>query len=168
MLVMEVPNLGDNGLAQREEIIEERSSPSRFNNIIGSIEDIMVSPGFLALQVPFYSVFRSLLERFCEQFDGSTEENNLIHMELFQEYNQSIESFIMQELAKQVEDFSLESFAEELKSYSDPLNEEILEMICSITDFEAFRDMVLEHKKSFLVDDPFDSGLIINKMTLNN
>ncbi|TRY74965.1 hypothetical protein TCAL_04963 [Tigriopus californicus] len=161
MLVMEVPNLGDNGLAQREEIIEERSSPSRFNNIIGSIEDIMVSPGFLALQ-------RSLLERFCEQFDGSTEENNLIHMELFQEYNQSIESFIMQELAKQVEDFSLESFAEELKSYSDPLNEEILEMICSITDFEAFRDMVLEHKKSFLVDDPFDSGLIINKMTLNN
>lgn len=109
-----------------------------------------------------------LLTRFCELFDESTEENKLIYMELFQEYNQSIEKFLIQELSKQVEDFSFKSFCDELKCHTNTLSEDILEMVCSITDFSAFKEMVLEHKKSFLVVDPLNSGLVIKKLNFNN
>lgn len=159
---MEVPILVNNfSSVDQEEIFEERSSPSRFNTIVGTIEDIMVSPEFQHLQ-------ERLLTRFCELFDESTEENKLIYMELFQEYNQSIEKFLIQELSKQVEDFSFKSFCDELKCHTNTLSEDILEMVCSITDFSAFKEMVLEHKKSFLVVDPLNSGLVIKKLNFNN
>lgn len=83
------------------------SSDQYFYEVIGSIEDTLMDDKFIKLHADF-------LEKYWQNFE-STEENKFIYMDIFKEYNETIEKFIQEKLIENVKNFNMERFENELK-----------------------------------------------------
>ncbi|XP_014278211.1 ADP-ribosylation factor-like protein 2-binding protein [Halyomorpha halys] len=120
---------------------DENASPlSTFDVIIGHIEDILIDEEFLELQ-------KCILEKHCEEFD-ETEENKLCYTSVFEEYVSIMESYIEQRLKKEIIGFDLEEFYEELHKRRDSLDGEVFEVLYTLSDFIAFKEMILCYKNA--------------------
>ncbi|XP_005182347.2 ADP-ribosylation factor-like protein 2-binding protein [Musca domestica] len=115
-----------------------------FDEVIGHIEDIVLSEEFQQMQEEF-------LEQHWNCFETG-EENKLEYMDIFEEYSNKFESHIMQELQHRMDDFNMEKFVEELSSYDshqDPYgfgDSEIFELLQSFSDFQTFKDLMLDYR----------------------
>lgn len=78
-----------------------------FDQVIGHIEDIVLSEEFQKLHAKF-------LEQHWLKFENK-EENKLEYMDVFEEYTLLFETFFAKELHKRMDDFVMEKFIEELK-----------------------------------------------------
>ncbi|CAH1388429.1 unnamed protein product [Nezara viridula] len=118
---------------------DENASPlSTFDVIVGHIEDILIDEEFLKLQ-------KCILEKHCEEFD-ETEENKLSYTSVFEEYVSVMENYIEQRLKKEMIGFDLEEFYEELNKRRDSLDGEVFEVLYTLSDFVAFKEMILCYK----------------------
>ncbi|XP_014296989.1 ADP-ribosylation factor-like protein 2-binding protein [Microplitis demolitor] len=133
---------------------ETNNSNQSFNEIIGHIEDILIEPEFQETQLHF-------LEKYWKEFD-SEEENKLIYMNIFEEYHKTIENYIETNLKKIIPEFSMESLLKYLSDYNSELEGEVFEILYALTDFLAFKEMVLDYKavKEGKIQD-LSTGIII-------
>lgn len=139
-------NIFDSNEDEQMEIYEEDlalSSPRSeseeiFDEIIGHIEDIIMDDAFQALQSNF-------MEQNYEEFEDA-EENKFIYTDIHQNYIQSLEHFMEQELASRIPGFSMESFLSHLSRQRKDLEGEIFEMLLTFTDFEAFKEMMVDYR----------------------
>ncbi|XP_057329727.1 ADP-ribosylation factor-like protein 2-binding protein [Microplitis mediator] len=133
---------------------ESNNLNQSFNEIIGHIEDILIEPKFQETQQHF-------LEKYWKEFD-SEEENKLIYMNIFEEYHKTIENYIETNLKKIIPEFSMESLLKYLSDYSSELEGEVFEILYALTDFLAFKEMVLDYKavKEGKIQD-LSTGIII-------
>ena len=111
----------------------------KFNSAIGVLEDILVSDEFAELQNQFF-------EQFYVCFDYG-EENKLNYMDIFQQYQSSIEGHIEQELRSQIPDFSMEWLSQMLSSHQDCVDMGVMEILHSFSDFLTFKDLMLRYKE---------------------
>lgn len=89
------------------DIICQTSGSEFFDQVIGHIEDVVLSEQFQALHEHF-------LEKYWSHFED-TEENKLEYMDIFEEYTNTFETFFIEELNERMDNFDMEKFAEELK-----------------------------------------------------
>jgi len=112
---------------------------SEFDTIVGCIEDIVIGEKFQDLQ-------ESLIGSNCEEFDENSEENKLIYMDIFQGYTKAVEEFIEEELEKRIPEFNMKSFIQELESRRADLDGEVFDLLFTLTDFLAFKEMMIDYK----------------------
>lgn len=104
-----------------------------FDQIIGKLEDLVVSDEFTELQQGF-------MQRYSGEFTNE-EENKLVYMDIFQEYLKVIEKYIETHL-----DVDMNQFARMLKNRQDEIDGPLFEMLLSFSDFAVFKELMLSHK----------------------
>ena len=87
-----------------EDITVSKSSAkdTKFDEIVGHIEDIVVSDEFQTMNDGF-------LDKHYASFED-TEENKLIYTPIFNEYTATVEKLIETELGKRIKEFDMVSF----------------------------------------------------------
>ncbi|CAG9768839.1 unnamed protein product [Ceutorhynchus assimilis] len=110
-----------------------------FAQIVGCIENIVISDEFLEIQNTFF-------DKYYSEF-VDVEENRLIYMDIFKQYLDIVEKYIEKELVKNIPAFDIRMFEMELKLKPNELDGEIYEMLSSFWDFAVFKNMFLEYKQ---------------------
>mmetsp|Transcript_40907 Transcript_40907/g.55570 ORF Transcript_40907/g.55570 Transcript_40907/m.55570 type:complete len:131 (-) Transcript_40907:120-512(-) len=72
-----------------------------------------------------------------------TEENKLCYMDIFKRYQDTIEAFITKRLTEEIKDFDMEAFLVSLKDRKDEIDEQILDLLLSFSEFELFKEAML-------------------------
>lgn len=133
---------GDEEMEIYEEDLALSSSASEseevFDEIIGHIEDIIMDDDFQALQ-------NSFMEQYYEEFED-VEENKFIYTDIHHNYVQLLENFMEQQLCNRMADFSMTTFLSQLSRQRKELEGEIFEMLLTFSDFEAFKEMMVDYR----------------------
>eukprot|EP00389_Voromonas_pontica_P001761 GDKH01002642.1.p1 GENE.GDKH01002642.1~~GDKH01002642.1.p1 ORF type:complete len:196 (-),score=36.22 GDKH01002642.1:207-794(-) len=109
-----------------------------FDQTVGELEMILMSPEFQEMRDSF-------VEKNCHVFDAN-EENKLEYMILFKQYSGMIESHLSEALASRVPGFSMEWFMKYLAESSDDTDNEVFELLASMGDFMAFKELMLSYR----------------------
>ncbi|XP_043470320.1 ADP-ribosylation factor-like protein 2-binding protein [Leptopilina heterotoma] len=109
-----------------------------FDEVIGLIEDILMEDDFQEMQQRY-------LEKYWQIFEP-VEENKLVYMDIFNDYNRDIEAFLENSLKKVIPNFSMTTFLSQLSMKKSELEGEIFEILLSFTDFLAFKEMILDYR----------------------
>ncbi|XP_033208818.1 ADP-ribosylation factor-like protein 2-binding protein [Belonocnema kinseyi] len=128
-----------------------------FDEVIGIIEDILMEDEFQALQQRY-------LEKYWQIFEP-VEENKLIYMDIFNEYNREIETYLENSMKKVIPNFSMVTLLNQLNNRRSELEGEIFEILLAFTDFIAFKEMILDYRavKEGRVQD-FSNSLFVTPM----
>jgi ADP-ribosylation factor 2-binding protein len=105
-----------------------------FDSVVGRLQDTVLNPDFEHLQESFFSAYS---HHFTED-----EENKLIYMPVFRSYVETIEKFIAQSLA----DCDMEAFGGLLAARHNDIDEVLLDMLLSFSDFQVFKELMLAHR----------------------
>ena len=89
----------------------------------------------------------ALLDENCHHFDPG-EENKLIYTTGFEEYTNAIERLIEGELERRIAGFSMEAFLDELAGRREELDGDVFEMLFTLTDFVAFKDLFVSFRET--------------------
>lgn len=116
-----------------------RSDEDRtFDEVIGHIEDLLLEEDFQALQQKF-------LEKYWDVFEP-VEDNKLIYTDIFNEYNTAVEAYIVNYLRKIMPQFTVDTLLHQLNEKQTELDGEVFEVLSTITDFLAFKEMFLDYR----------------------
>ncbi|CAL8070461.1 unnamed protein product [Calicophoron daubneyi] len=128
-----------------EELLAGSHEPvSVFDEVIGYLEDIMMSDEFQETQEKF-------IDENCYAFEDS-DENKLCYTEIHQKYVDVVERLIERQLSERMPEFSMAAFMQNLTAHRDELDGEVFDMLYTFTDFLAFKEMMLDHKKAKMGD----------------
>lgn len=84
----------------------------------------------------------------------ATEENKLIYMDLFKKYQEMIEQFLLKELSESVENFSMEEFMTQLSQRKDEIDEPLMDLMLSLSEFESFKELMLFSRAHLVATTP--------------
>ncbi len=82
----------------------------------------------------FSAMQKAFFNKHCMQFEAS-EENKLVYTSIFKAYQAEIEKHLLARLAAEIEDFSLETFMEQLKTRKDEIDEPLMDLLLSFSEF---------------------------------
>uniref|UniRef100_A0A914X4W6 ADP-ribosylation factor-like protein 2-binding protein n=1 Tax=Plectus sambesii TaxID=2011161 RepID=A0A914X4W6_9BILA len=100
-----------------------------------------------------------MLDTFCDAF-SEDDENKLEYMDYFEIYKNSVEQFLTERLARTLPaDFNMDHFLLSVEQMQEQLtddavlqNPDIQNIITSIMDFCAFKELVLSRKEAIKLD----------------
>ncbi|XP_052232509.1 LOW QUALITY PROTEIN: ADP-ribosylation factor-like protein 2-binding protein [Dreissena polymorpha] len=110
---------------------------TKFDLVIGNIEDIVMEEEFQTMQHNF-------LEKYYNEL-MDTEENKFIYTDIHREYVSLIEHYLEEELSQRLPGFSMAEFIQEVMGRKE-LEGEIFEMLHTFNDFMSFKEMFLDFK----------------------
>ena len=84
----------------------------------------------------------------------ATEENKLSYMTIFKEYQETIETHLMESLKKMVPDFNMDEFSAQLEKRKDQIDETIMDLLLSFSDFMQFKEMMIFERAHFVATTP--------------
>ena len=84
----------------------------------------------------------------------ATEENKLIYMDVFKEYTETIETYLNQKLEQAIHDFSMERFILMLDERKDEIDEPLMDLLLSFSEFESFKESMLFARAHFVATTP--------------
>ena len=87
----------------------------------------------------------TLLEDHYHHFETG-EENKLVYTTVFEEYTDAIEKLIESELERRIAGFDMEAFLGELSGRREELDGDVFEMLFTLTDFAAFKDLFVSYR----------------------
>ncbi|KAG2768212.1 hypothetical protein JG687_00000559 [Phytophthora cactorum] len=119
---------------------EENSEESKFDEMIGVLQDLLIDPEFVDMQSEFCRIN-------CEIFDNVSE-NKLIYMDIFQQYTDLIETFIERRLHEKLEYFSMEELCNQIQEHEDEIPLDVSDVLLSSSDFEEFKSLMLSFKQN--------------------
>ena len=93
-------------------------------------------------------------EEHCHEFEDS-DENKLIYTTLFNDYSAMVETFIEERLGASVQSFDMAGFCATLAERAKANDGDLpppLEMLHSMTDFDAFKELMLSAKQGKAVE----------------
>ena len=115
--------------------IGNNENDNNFDQIVGVLQEILLEPDF-----------ETMLKKFkddnCMQFEA-TEENKLCYMDIFKKYQETIETYLSRRLTEEITDFKMEDFMESLKDRKDEIDEQIMDLLLSFSEFEMFKEEML-------------------------
>ncbi|XP_026668901.1 ADP-ribosylation factor-like protein 2-binding protein isoform X2 [Ceratina calcarata] len=155
------------GKLNTDESMEEKSNKAveledkAFDEIIGHVEDILIEDEFYELQ-------RKFLETYWDVFEP-VEENKLIYTDIFNEYSKVVENYIVNHLRRIIPNFNIDKFLEYLNVRQTELDGEVFEMLATLIDFVAFKQLFLDYRA--IKEGKYDglsSGIHITSFHTNN
>ncbi|GAB1869726.1 ADP-ribosylation factor-like protein 2-binding protein [Camponotus japonicus] len=144
-----------------EKRVSKNGEHGLFDEAIGHIEDLLLEENFQALQQRF-------LEKYWDVFEPM-EDNKLIYTDIFNEYNKAVETYIEEYLKKVMPQFTIDILLHQLNEKQAELEGEVFEVLSTITDFLAFKEMFLDYRavKEGKVED-LSCGIAITSLKLYN
>lgn len=143
--------VGDDQLDGEEEIIDIVDDGSsldaetqQFNSIVGALEEILLDP-------EFEEVRESFCRSNCQVFED-TADNKLEYTVVFEKYTDLVESTLDARLKEAVPGFSMAQFSKLLQAHKDSLMGEVFDLLSSLGDFEAFKEIMLSYKAAAAAD----------------
>ncbi|KAJ3034392.1 ADP-ribosylation factor-like protein 2-binding protein [Rhizophlyctis rosea] len=137
----ETPSIID--LASEDDInfVTHSQNPEdeKFDTVIGELEDLIMDPSFTSLQTDFFS-------RTYHHFTPD-EENKFIYTDIFHQYVSLIESFIEKRLRARLPWFNMHEWVTVLKSRPDTTEGDVFEILTTLGDFNAFKEMILAYRE---------------------
>ena len=118
----------------------------RFDQFVGSLQEIVINEEFEELQNSFF-------KSYCSHFDN-TEENKLIYTDIFKKYKNTVESYIETQLSEMIPDFDMEEYANVLPDRKDEIDDQLLELLISFSDFSTFKELMVSFKKMIIAQTP--------------
>ncbi|XP_055522355.1 ADP-ribosylation factor-like protein 2-binding protein [Wyeomyia smithii] len=140
-----------------ENLTGRQNSTEYFDTVIGHIEDIVIGEEFQNMANQFMDCYYHLFE--------AGEENKIVYTEVYQKYTSLVETFIVKNLNRRMSYFDMDLFALELETKKNQLDGEIFELLYTLTDFLAFKEMMLDYKifKEGRYDD-LDQGFSVTSL----
>lgn len=105
------------------------------------------------MEQEFEKMRKTFTNKNCMEFEA-TEENKLSYMSIFKEYQNTIEGYLLKKLSEIITDFSMEYFLSELKTRKDEIDDMIMDLLLSFSDFEQFKEMMLFERAHFVATTP--------------
>ena len=102
---------------------------------MGQLQEVLIEPGFEEMQKNFFN-------QNCLQFEA-TEENKLVYMTIFKSYTELIEGHIMHRLNQTIDGFDMETFLKQVVERKDEIDEPLMDLLLSFSEFESFKEMML-------------------------
>lgn len=96
---------------------------------------------------------KQFCEKNCLHFEP-TEENKLIYMTIFKDYTNQIETHISKRLEEFIPGFSMETFIEQLETRKDEIDEPLMDLLLSFSEFESFKEMMLFSRATLVATTP--------------
>ncbi|XP_077278577.1 ADP-ribosylation factor-like protein 2-binding protein [Temnothorax americanus] len=121
-----------------EKRISRSEEDRSFDEVIGHIEDLLLDEDFQALQHKF-------LEKYWDVFEP-VEDNKLVYTDIFNEYNKAVEAYIVDYLKNVMPRFTVDTLLHQLNEKQTELEGEVFEVLSTITDFLAFKEMFLDYR----------------------
>lgn len=113
----------------------ENPEDDLFDMVVGRLQDTVLDPEFEHLQESFFAEHS---HHFTEE-----EENKLIYMRIFRGYVDTIERYIAARLA----DVNMVEFSRLLATRHHEIDEVLLDMLLSFSDFQVFKELMLAYKR---------------------
>ena len=126
---------------------EQTDEENHFDRVVGALEDILMEEEFASVQTQF-------CRQHCHVFRGDRSENRLEYMDLFQAYQDLVESFLERRLTSLLEGFDMAEFLATLTSRcsntlrgdqgegDDKLQGEVFDVLFSLTDYVCFKELM--------------------------
>lgn len=120
------------------------------------------------LEDEFHEIQHKFLENHWSAFEP-TEENKLIYTDIFNEYNKTVENYLVDYLRKVIPHFDMNTLLTQLSDRQGELEGEVFEVLSTITDFVAFKEMVLDYRaiKEGKIED-LSCGISITSLKTND
>ena len=64
-------------------------------------------------------------------------------MDIFKRYQETIESYLTKRLTEEIPSFDMEAFFVSLKDRKDEIDEQIMDLLLSFSEFESFKEAML-------------------------
>ncbi|MCQ2820217.1 MAG: ARL2BP/CFAP36 family protein [archaeon] len=106
------------------------------------------------------------LDKYYNEFEEK-EENKLIYTDIFKKYTQMTESYIEQNLIKRVPQYKIDDFYKLLEKRKKQIDDQLMDTLISFTDFQAFKEMILDYKARKNQRKDLFNGISISKMAEN-
>ena len=78
----------------------------------------------------------------------------MVYTTVFKEYTDVIETYLNTQLEGRVPDFSMERFITLLKDRKDQIDEVLMDLLLSFSEFESFKEMMLFARAHFVATTP--------------
>uniref|UniRef100_A0A8C5VEI8 ADP-ribosylation factor-like protein 2-binding protein n=1 Tax=Microcebus murinus TaxID=30608 RepID=A0A8C5VEI8_MICMU len=88
-----------------------------------------------------------------------TEENKLTYTPIFNEYISLVEKYIEEQLPERIPGFNTAAFTTTLQHHKDEVAGDIFDMLLTLTDFLAFKEMFLDYRA-----EKRSSGLVVTSL----
>jgi len=127
--------------------LEDDSDETMVYKFVEALQEIVIQDEFYEMRNAFFKKYNNI---FTEEKDENSHEAYTI----FKKYVSVIEGILLKELNSRIKNFEMErviSYLQENKE-SEILDEELLEMLLSLNDFEIFKTMMLDYKKNLNSD----------------
>jgi len=131
----------------------------QFDRTIGLIEDMIMDDEFRSIQQNF-------LNKYAHEFDPNTDENKLIYTDIHREYLTIVDDFVLNKIKRTQPEFNLEKFMHQLESRQNELEGEIFEFLLTFTDFLAFKEWMLDHRRATTM--PIDMSSCLQSISLQS
>ena len=102
---------------------------------MGALQDILLDEAFEKKQKDFFN-------QNCLQFEA-TEENKLVYTTIFKAYTELIENHILEHLNQVIDGFDMETFLKQVTERKDEIDEPLMDLLLSFSEFESFKEMML-------------------------
>eukprot|EP01006_Ploeotia_vitrea_P004740 TRINITY_DN115319_c0_g1_i1.p1 TRINITY_DN115319_c0_g1~~TRINITY_DN115319_c0_g1_i1.p1 ORF type:complete len:179 (-),score=25.15 TRINITY_DN115319_c0_g1_i1:268-780(-) len=126
----------------------------QFDEVIGKLEEILIDDEFQDKQDAFF-------REHCHEFTHD-EENKFIYTEIHKKYEAEVETYIEDRLKEEIAGFDMEHFLKQMQERKDQVQEELMELLWSFTEFVHFKQLILDFKDAR--DRAADSPLKISKV----
>ena len=112
----------------------------KFDAIVGALEAFMITDDFASTQAAFCRAECAIFE--------DTDENKLEYTPIFERYTDALETAIEAHLASAVPGFDMLEFAEmlEARRETEALDGDAFELLATLSDFDAFKELLHAHK----------------------
>ena len=123
-----------------ESIVNKDSDDFKFDTFTEALQDIVIEEEFEKMQNDFCEKYYKIFE--------DKEENKLEYTKIFNEFTKTTEEFLEKNLQKRVTQYKIEDFYKMLESKKFKIDEQLLDTLLDISDFNNFKDMMLNYKRS--------------------
>ena len=119
---------------------DQDEATMKFDAIVGALEAFMMEDDFASTQAAFCRAECAIFE--------DTDENKLEYTPIFERYVDALETAIEAHLASAVPGFDMLEFAEmlEARRETEALDGDAFELLATLSDFDAFKELMLAHK----------------------
>ena len=123
-----------------ESIVNKDSDDFKFDSFAEALQDIVIEDEFEKMQNDFCEKYYKIFE--------DKDENKLEYTKIFNEYTKTTEDFLEKNLKKKVTQYKIDDFYKMLESKKYKIDEQLLDTLLDLADFNNFKEMMLNYKRS--------------------
>ena len=122
-----------------ESSVNKDSDNYKFDKFAEALQDIVIEDEFEKLQNDFCEKYYKIFEE--------KDENKLEYTKIFNEYTKTTEEFLEKELKKRVKEYNIDDFYKLLESKKFKIDEQLLDTLLDLSEFNNFKEMMLNYKR---------------------